>query len=137
MIDLGLVPQYAHILFRKIFCFKYRGGYIDENKHTVFHCHSSGPKQYTSNSESLWAAFYALAILGNYISEIEGLEGLQFLQQLVLDHNHIKMISQGFIARQNGLLTLHLEQNKIWELNSLQPLVKLQKLFLDFNRMQV
>ncbi|KAM6360335.1 LOW QUALITY PROTEIN: leucine-rich repeat-containing protein 9 [Alca torda] len=80
-----------------------------------------------------------LVLQGNYISQIEGLKGfcsLQFLQELVLDRNHIKMISQGFIARQNSLLTLHLEQNQIRELNSLQPLVKLQKLFLDFNRIQ-
>ncbi|KAM6134155.1 LOW QUALITY PROTEIN: leucine-rich repeat-containing protein 9 [Phoenicopterus ruber ruber] len=72
---------------------------------------------------------------GNYISQIEDLEGLQFLV-LVLDHNHMKMISQGFLNRQNGLLTLHVEQNQIQEPNSLQPLVKLQKLFLDFNRIQ-
>ncbi|KAM9291429.1 LOW QUALITY PROTEIN: leucine-rich repeat-containing protein 9 [Morus bassanus] len=76
-----------------------------------------------------------LAILGNYISQIEGLEGLQFLE-LLLDHNCIKMISQGFLVSQNGLLTLHLEQNQIRELSSLQPVVKLQKLFLDFNRIQ-
>jgi len=54
-----------------------------------------------------------------------------------MDHNHIKMISQGFLASQNGLSTLYLEQNQIRELNSLQPLVKVWKLFPDFNRTQI
>ncbi|XP_010216399.1 PREDICTED: leucine-rich repeat-containing protein 9-like [Tinamus guttatus] len=77
-----------------------------------------------------------LFLQGNFISHIEGLEGLQFLQELVLDNNRIKMISEGSLAKQNALLALHLEENQIRELNSLQPLVKLQKLFLDFNRIQ-
>ncbi|XP_009668984.2 leucine-rich repeat-containing protein 9 [Struthio camelus] len=77
-----------------------------------------------------------LFLQGNFISQIEGLEGLQFLQELVLDHNRIKMISEGSFAKQNVLVALHLEKNQIRELNSLQPLVKLQKLFLDFNRIQ-
>ncbi|XP_025943077.1 leucine-rich repeat-containing protein 9 [Apteryx rowi] len=77
-----------------------------------------------------------LFLQGNFISHIEGLEGLQFLQELVLDHNRIKMISEGSLAKQNALLALHLEENQIRELNSLQPLVKLQKLFLNFNRIQ-
>jgi len=76
-------------------------------------------------------------MLGNYISRIKGLEGLQFLQELVLDHNRIKRISQGSLAGQSGLQTLHLEKNHIRELNGLKPLVKLQKLFLQFNRIQV
>ncbi|KAM9290094.1 LOW QUALITY PROTEIN: leucine-rich repeat-containing protein 9 [Cariama cristata] len=75
-----------------------------------------------------------LFLQGNYISQIEGLEVVLFLQEFLLDHSCIKMISQGFLARQNGLLTLYLEQNEI-ELNMVN-LVKLQKLFLDFNRIQ-
>lgn len=80
---------------------------------------------------------FTLGMLGNFISQIEGLEGLQFLQELVLDHNRIKRISQGSLAGQSGLQTLHLEKNHIRELNGLKPLVKLQKLFLQFNRIQV
>lgn len=76
-------------------------------------------------------------MLGNYISRIKGLEGLQFLQELVLDHNRIKTISQDSFAGQSSLLVLHLKQNQIRELKSLQPLVKLQELFLDFNRIKV
>ncbi|KAM9239165.1 LOW QUALITY PROTEIN: leucine-rich repeat-containing protein 9 [Leptosomus discolor] len=76
-----------------------------------------------------------LEILVLQSSQIEGLEGLQFLQELVLDCNSIKEISQGFLASQNSLLTLHLE-NQIRKLIHLQPLVKLQRLFLDSNRIQ-
>uniref|UniRef100_A0A8C3M464 Leucine rich repeat containing 9 n=1 Tax=Chrysolophus pictus TaxID=9089 RepID=A0A8C3M464_CHRPC len=77
-----------------------------------------------------------LFLQGNFISQIEGLEGLQFLQELVLDHNRIKRISQGSLAGQSGLQTLDLEKNHIRELNGLKPLVKLEKLFLQFNRIQ-
>uniref|UniRef100_A0A669QJU4 Leucine rich repeat containing 9 n=1 Tax=Phasianus colchicus TaxID=9054 RepID=A0A669QJU4_PHACC len=77
-----------------------------------------------------------LFLQGNFISQIEGLEGLQFLQELVLDHNRIKRISQGSLAGQSGLQTLNLEKNHIRELNGLKPLVKLEKLFLQFNRIQ-
>ncbi|KAM6274493.1 LOW QUALITY PROTEIN: leucine-rich repeat-containing protein 9 [Porphyrio hochstetteri] len=54
-----------------------------------------------------------LVLWGNYISQTEGLEGFQFPQELVLDCNCIKRISRGFLARQNGLLTLPLQQNQI------------------------
>ncbi|XP_042669554.1 leucine-rich repeat-containing protein 9 [Centrocercus urophasianus] len=77
-----------------------------------------------------------LFLQGNLIRQIEGLEGLQFLQELVLDHNRIKRISQGSLAGQSDLQTLDLEKNHIRELNGLKPLVKLQKLFLQFNRIQ-
>ncbi|XP_072193456.1 leucine-rich repeat-containing protein 9 [Excalfactoria chinensis] len=77
-----------------------------------------------------------LFLQGNFISQIEGLEGLQFLQELVLDHNRIRRISQGSLAGQSALQTLHLEKNQIRELNGLKPLAKLQKLFLQFNRIR-
>uniref|UniRef100_A0A8C2T244 Leucine-rich repeat-containing protein 9-like n=1 Tax=Coturnix japonica TaxID=93934 RepID=A0A8C2T244_COTJA len=78
-----------------------------------------------------------LFLQGNFISQIEGLEGLQFLQELVLDHNRIKRIPQGSLAGLSALQTLHLEKNQIRELNGLKPLAKLQKLFLQFNRIRV
>ncbi|EMP30661.1 Leucine-rich repeat-containing protein 9 [Chelonia mydas] len=78
-----------------------------------------------------------LFLQGNEISQIEGLEGLQLLQELVLDHNRVKTITEGSFARQTSLLALHLEENRLRELNNLQPLVKLQKLFLGFNKIQV
>uniref|UniRef100_A0A8C4VCK0 Leucine rich repeat containing 9 n=1 Tax=Gopherus evgoodei TaxID=1825980 RepID=A0A8C4VCK0_9SAUR len=77
-----------------------------------------------------------LFLQGNEISQIEGLEGLQLLQELVLDHNRVKTIAEGSFARQNTLLALHLEENRLRELNNLQPLVKLQKLFLGLNKIQ-
>ncbi|XP_075782450.1 leucine-rich repeat-containing protein 9 isoform X4 [Pelodiscus sinensis] len=77
-----------------------------------------------------------LFLQGNEISQIEGLEGLPFLQELVLDHNRVKTITEGSFARQSSLLALHLEENRLRELNNLQPLVKLQKLFLGLNKIQ-
>uniref|UniRef100_A0A8C3T2G8 Leucine rich repeat containing 9 n=1 Tax=Chelydra serpentina TaxID=8475 RepID=A0A8C3T2G8_CHESE len=77
-----------------------------------------------------------LFLQGNEISQIDGLEGLQLLQDLVLDHNRVKTITEGSFARQSSLLALHLEENRLRELNNLQPLVKLQKLFLGFNKIQ-
>ncbi|XP_013926947.1 PREDICTED: leucine-rich repeat-containing protein 9-like [Thamnophis sirtalis] len=77
-----------------------------------------------------------LFLQGNEISHIEGLEGLQILQELVLDHNKIKVIGENSFARQCSLLALHLEENRLRELNNLLPLGKLQKLFLGLNRIQ-
>lgn len=74
---------------------------------------------------------------GNEISQIEGLEGLQLLEELVLDHNRIKTILESSFAKQSSLCALHLEENRIRELNNLQSLVKLQKLFLGYNKIQV
>ncbi|XP_015679300.1 leucine-rich repeat-containing protein 9 [Protobothrops mucrosquamatus] len=77
-----------------------------------------------------------LFLQGNEISHIEGLEGLQILQELVLDHNKIKIIGENCFAKQNSLLALHLEENRLRELNNLLPLGRLQKLFLGLNRIQ-
>lgn len=80
---------------------------------------------------------FDFGVTGNEISHIEGLEGLQILQELVLDHNKIKVIGENSFARQSSLLALHLEENRLRELNNLLPLGKLQKLFLGLNRIQV
>ncbi|XP_069063527.1 leucine-rich repeat-containing protein 9 [Pleurodeles waltl] len=77
-----------------------------------------------------------LFLQGNEISQLEGLEGLQFLQKLVLDHNRIKMISETSLAKQRRLLELHLEENRLRELTNLQHLLQLKKLFLGFNKIQ-
>lgn len=61
---------------------------------------------------------------------------MQFLQELVLDHNRVKMISDNSFAKPSSLVALHLEENRLRELNNLQPLGKLQKLFLGLNRIQ-
>ncbi|XP_053132331.1 leucine-rich repeat-containing protein 9 isoform X2 [Hemicordylus capensis] len=77
-----------------------------------------------------------LFLQGNDISQIEGLDGLLFLQELVLDHNRVKMISENSFAKQSALVALHLEENRLRELNNLHCLGKLQKLFLGLNKIQ-
>lgn len=74
---------------------------------------------------------------GNEINQIEGLDGLPLLQELVLDHNRVKLINENSFTKQSSLLALHLEENRLRELNNLQSLVKLQKLFLGLNKIQV
>lgn len=74
--------------------------------------------------------------LGNEISQVEGLEGLQ-LRELVLDKNRIKTLGKNAFIAQNVLVELHLAGNRIRELNHLDPLVELRKLVLDMNKLQV
>ncbi|MEE6494039.1 hypothetical protein FKM82_017005 [Ascaphus truei] len=78
----------------------------------------------------------SLFLQGNEISRVEALDGLQFLQELVLDHNRIKVITDSSFAKQNSLVALHLEENRLRNLNNLLPLIKLKKLFVGFNKIQ-
>ncbi|XP_030069714.1 leucine-rich repeat-containing protein 9 isoform X1 [Microcaecilia unicolor] len=78
----------------------------------------------------------SLFLEGNEITQIEGLESLHCLQELVLDHNRIKIINEFSFVKQSCLLELHLEENRIRELNNLQPLIKLKKLFIGYNKIQ-
>lgn len=75
--------------------------------------------------------------LGNEISQVEGLEGLHQLRELVLDRNRIKTLSENSFIGQNSLLELRLAENRIRELNHLDPLTELRKLFLGMNKLQV
>lgn len=68
---------------------------------------------------------------------MEGLEGLHQLRELVLDKNRIKTLSETSFIAQNALLELHLAENRIRELNHLEPLTELRKLFLTMNKLQV
>lgn len=68
---------------------------------------------------------------------MEGLEGLQKLRELVLDRNRIKALANNSFVGQNLLLELHLAENRIRELNHLDPLTELRKLFLGKNKLQV
>uniref|UniRef100_A0A803SPY2 Leucine rich repeat containing 9 n=1 Tax=Anolis carolinensis TaxID=28377 RepID=A0A803SPY2_ANOCA len=77
-----------------------------------------------------------LFLQGNEISQIDGLDGLQLLQELVLDHNKVKTINENSFSKLSSLVALHLEENRLRELNNLTPLGKLQKLFLGLNRIQ-
>ncbi|KAK6481441.1 leucine-rich repeat-containing protein 9-like [Huso huso] len=78
----------------------------------------------------------ALFLQGNEISQIEGLEGLQYLRELVLDQNRIKTINETSFIGQVSLVELHLAENRIRELNNLQPLMELHRLFLGINKIQ-
>lgn len=75
--------------------------------------------------------------LGNEISQVEGLEGLHQLRELVLDRNRIKALAENSFIAQGVLLELHLAENRIRELNHLNPLTELRKLFLGMNKLQV
>ncbi|XP_054423009.1 leucine-rich repeat-containing protein 9 [Pteronotus mesoamericanus] len=77
-----------------------------------------------------------LFLQGNEISQVEGLDNLLLLQELVVDHNRIRAFNDSAFAKPSSLLALHLEENRLRELNSLQPLVKLEKLFLGYNKIQ-
>ncbi|XP_027698721.1 leucine-rich repeat-containing protein 9 [Vombatus ursinus] len=77
-----------------------------------------------------------LFLQGNEISQIEGLDNLPALQELVLDHNRIRAISDSAFVKPSALVALHLEENRLRELTNLQPLVKLEKLFLGYNKIQ-
>lgn len=68
---------------------------------------------------------------------MEGLEGLFQLKELVLDKNRIKALSETSFIAQGALLELHLAENRIRELNHLEPLTELRKLFLTMNKLQV
>lgn len=68
---------------------------------------------------------------------MEGLEGLQFLQELVLDHNRIKLITETSFAKQSSLVSLRLEENRLREVGNLLHLIKLKKLYIGFNKIQV
>lgn len=76
-------------------------------------------------------------LLGNEISQVEGLEGLHQLRELVLDRNRIKALADNSFIAQNVLLELHLAENRIRELNYLDPLTELRKLYLGMNKLQV
>ncbi|XP_078418403.1 leucine-rich repeat-containing protein 9 isoform X2 [Cetorhinus maximus] len=77
-----------------------------------------------------------LYLEGNFISQIEGLDRLQYLVELSLERNRVRMIHENSFLGQNALLELHLEENRMRDLNNLYPLAKLQRLFLGANKIQ-
>ncbi|XP_070956184.1 leucine-rich repeat-containing protein 9 isoform X8 [Macaca nemestrina] len=77
-----------------------------------------------------------LFLQGNEISQVEGLDNLAVLQELVVDHNRIRSFNDSAFAKPSSLLALHLEENRLRELGKLQSLVKLEKLFLGYNKIQ-
>uniref|UniRef100_A0A8C2UVI8 Leucine rich repeat containing 9 n=1 Tax=Chinchilla lanigera TaxID=34839 RepID=A0A8C2UVI8_CHILA len=77
-----------------------------------------------------------LFLQGNEISQVEGLDNLAVLQELVVDHNRIRAFNDSAFSKPSSLLALHLEENRVRELSKLQPLAKLEKLFLGYNKIQ-
>jgi Leucine-rich repeat (LRR) protein len=76
-------------------------------------------------------------ISGNEISKVEGLEVLRHLRELVLDKNKIRVITDTSFYSQTNLVELHLEENRIRELTYFDRMIKLEKLFLGSNKVQV
>ncbi|XP_067894912.1 leucine-rich repeat-containing protein 9 isoform X4 [Heterodontus francisci] len=77
-----------------------------------------------------------LYLEGNFISQIEGLDHLHYLAELSLERNRVRMIHENSFLGQSCLIELHLEENRMRDLNNLYPLVKLQRLFLGANKIQ-
>lgn len=59
------------------------------------------------------------------------------LLELVLDRNRIKSLNESSFRGQEVLMDLRLAENRIRELNHLEPLTGLRRLFLDMNKIQV
>uniref|UniRef100_A0AAV2JHC5 Leucine-rich repeat-containing protein 9 n=1 Tax=Knipowitschia caucasica TaxID=637954 RepID=A0AAV2JHC5_KNICA len=78
----------------------------------------------------------ALFLQGNDISQVEGLEGLKFLRELVLDKNRIKSFSENSFVGQTALLELHLSENRVRDLSHMEHMTELRKLSLGSNRLQ-
>ena len=81
-----------------------------------------------------WETF---VILGNEVTKVEGLEGLQELRELVLDRNKIKNVTEFSFMNQWNLQELHMEENRLRELSNFTSLENLQRLYLGMNRIQV
>lgn len=75
--------------------------------------------------------------LGNEITKVEGLEALRNLRELVLDKNKIRVITETSFFFQTNLIELHLEENRVRELSYFDRMLKLEKLFLGSNKIQV
>uniref|UniRef100_A0A669EAH4 Leucine rich repeat containing 9 n=1 Tax=Oreochromis niloticus TaxID=8128 RepID=A0A669EAH4_ORENI len=102
----------------------------------VLHLSHNGISNMANLQLSRLTNLKALFLEGNEITQVEGLEGLRQLRELVLNRNRIKTLTKNSFAAQALLLELHLAQNRIRELNHLDPLIELCKLSLDMNKLQ-
>ena len=76
-------------------------------------------------------------LTANEITQVEGLEGLVYLQELVLDRNRIRALGESSFSGQGRLLELRLAENRLRELSNLHPLSRLRRLHLGVNKLQV
>ncbi|XP_041710981.1 leucine-rich repeat-containing protein 9 isoform X1 [Coregonus clupeaformis] len=102
----------------------------------VLHLSHNGISNMANLQLSRLTNLKALFLQGNEISQVEGLEGLHRLRELVLDRNRIKALGENSFFGQVFLLELHLAENRLRELNHLQPLTELRRLFLGMNKLQ-
>nr|ARS01405.1 leucine-rich repeat-containing protein 9-like protein [Oncorhynchus nerka] len=102
----------------------------------VLHLSHNGISNMANLQLSRLTNLKALFLQGNEISQVEGLEGLHQLRELVLDRNRIKALGENSFFGQAFLLELHLAENRLRELNHLQPLTELRRLFLGMNKLQ-
>ncbi|XP_077946052.1 leucine-rich repeat-containing protein 9 isoform X1 [Gasterosteus aculeatus] len=102
----------------------------------VLHLSHNGISNMANLQLSRLTNLKALFLQDNEISQVEGLEGLHQLRELVLDRNRVKVLAANSFIAQNVLLELHLAENRIRELNHLDPLTELRKLFLGMNKLQ-
>lgn len=75
--------------------------------------------------------------LGNEISQVEGFDSLVVFQELVMDYNRIRAFNDSVFVKLSFLLVFYLEENRLRELSKLQFLVKLEKFFFGYNKIQV
>ena len=72
---------------------------------------------------------------GNEIVKIEGLETLRDLRELVLDKNKIKHVGElSFAGQMMRLSELHIEENRLKDLNNLHICRGLHKLYAANNK---
>uniref|UniRef100_A0A672ZP59 Leucine rich repeat containing 9 n=1 Tax=Sphaeramia orbicularis TaxID=375764 RepID=A0A672ZP59_9TELE len=100
----------------------------------VLHLSHNGISNMANLQLSRLTNLKALFLQGNEITQVEGLEGLHQLRELVLDKNWIKTFAENSFIAQTVLLELRLTENRIRELNHLDPPIELRKLFLGTNK---
>ena len=69
------------------------------------------------------------------MTKIEGIENLRNLRELVLDKNKIKAIGEfSFFGQTHRLSELHIEENRLKDLQNIQGLRNIEKLFVANNK---
>jgi Leucine-rich repeat (LRR) protein len=76
-----------------------------------------------------------LSLRGNELIKIEGLENAISLRQLILDKNKIKTVTEtSFIGLSNNLVELHIEENRLKDLNNFYNLKHIEHLYAANNK---
>lgn len=76
-----------------------------------------------------------LSLRGNELTKVEGLENSTSIRQLILDKNKIKTVTEtSFIGLTNSLVELHIEENRIKDLNNFYNLKHIEQLYAANNK---